>query len=233
MSEIKASEIKAPEIKAPEIKAPEIKAIMFDYGGVYIESPFAVISEIAVEMDVPDALLKEITFGDFYVDGNHPWHRLERGEIGLEETRELILEEGKKHNLVTDMYEMFARFADIDKCMREELASKTLEWKNRGYKLAIITNNLKEFDGWRKSFPYDIEEVYDVISDSSYLEMRKPNKEIYQHTLDQLGVNAEEALFLDDHAPNIESSQAMGIHSFVVEGDIQYAINWVESKLHK
>ncbi len=212
---------------------PEIKAIMFDYGGVYIESPFSVISEIAIEMNVPDALLKQITFGDFYVDGDHPWHRLERGEIGLDETRELILAEGEKHDLVTDMYEMFARFADIDKCMRANLAEKTLEWKARGYKLAIITNNLKEFDGWRTSFPYNIEEVYDVISDSSHLQMRKPGTEIYQHTLDQLGVSAEEALFLDDHAPNVESSQGMGIHSFVVQGDIEHAIDWVESRLHK
>ena len=107
----------------------EIKAIMFDYGGVYIDSPFKVISEIANDMGVPDDLLKQITFGDFYVDGDHPWHRLERGEITLEHTRDLILEEGKKHNLVTDMYEMFARFAEIDKCMREDLATKRLSGK--------------------------------------------------------------------------------------------------------
>lgn len=213
------------------MKNNKIKAIMFDYGGVYIDSPFAVISEIALEMNVSDDLLKKITFGDFYVDGYHPWHRLERGEITIEQTRELILAEGAQHNLVTDMYEMFIRFADIDKCMRATLAEKTLEWKDRGYKLALITNNFKEFDGWRKSFPYNIEEVYDVISDSSHLGIRKPDNRIYQHTLQQLGVKADEAIFLDDHLPNVESSQAMGIHSFVVEGDIQQAIDWVEAKL--
>ena len=72
-----------------------------------------------------------------------------------------------------------------------------------------------------------------MISDSSHLGMRKPDTRIYEYTLEQLGVAAEEALFLDDHSPNVESSQSIGIHSFVVEGDIQHAIEWVESKLHK
>lgn len=210
-----------------------IKAIIFDYGGVYMDSPFVALSEVAVEMGVSGQLLKQITFGDFYVDGNHAWHRLERGEIGLEQTRELILAEGRKHGLEADIYQMFARFASIEKCMRQELVQETLKWKERGYQLAIITNNIREFAGWRTSFPYDIETVFDVISDSSHLGIRKPNPLIYHHTLRELGVSPSEALFLDDHLPNVEAARKVGIDSYLVDSPIIEAIGWIESRLGK
>lgn len=208
-----------------------IKALIFDYGGVYMDSPFSRVSDVAAEMGVTDHLLKQIIFGDFYVDGSHPWHRLERGEIGLEQARELILAEGRQHNLETDMFQIFARFAAIDKCMRPQLVEKTLHWKAQGYLLAIITNNIREFTGWRTSFPYDVDTVFDVISDSSHLGIRKPDPLIYHHTLRELGVSPGEALFLDDHLPNVEAARRLGIESYLVDGPIDAAIDWIESRL--
>ena len=208
-----------------------VKALIFDYGGVYIDSPFSRVSEVAVEMGVPDSLLKEIIFGSFHVDGDHPWHRLERGEIGLMEARDLVLEKGREHGIEADMFQIFARFAAIDKCLRPALLAKTLEWKQRGYKLGIITNNIKEFTGWRTSFPYDLETTYDVVTDSSYLGIRKPNPAIYLHTLELLGVAPHEALFLDDHPPNVEGARNVGINSFLVEDSIEDAIHWIEGQL--
>ena len=109
-----------------------IKAILFDFGGVYFDSPFSIIETVAEELNLSSKLLKSIIFGSYHEDGDHPWHKLERGEIDLEQTRELILEEGKKHGLETDIYIMFARFVEIDRSLRQELADKTIEWKDRG-----------------------------------------------------------------------------------------------------
>ncbi len=209
-----------------------IKAILFDYGGVYADSPFAAIKDVADDMGLDADLLKAITFGDMYIDGDHPWHRLEKGEITLEEAREGILAEGEKHDLKTDIYEMFARFAGVDKTMCEPLIAKTLEWKERGLKLAMVTNNLKEFSHWRDTFPYDVKEVYDVEFDSCLVGIRKPDPRVFEQVIEQLGIKPEEALFLDDHLPNVESAESVGIKSFVVQGDIQDTIDWVESHLN-
>ena len=208
-----------------------IKAILFDYGGVYADSPFAAIKDVADDMGLDADLLKTITFGDMYIDGDHPWHRLEKGEITLEEAREGILAEGAKYDLKTDIYEMFARFAGVDKTMCEPLIAKTLEWKERGFKLAMVTNNLREFSHWRDTFPYDVHEVYDVEFDSCHVGIRKPDPRVFTQVIEQLGIQPEEALFLDDHLPNVESAASVGIASFVVQGDIQDSIDWVESHL--
>lgn len=210
-----------------------IKAILFDYGGVYADSPFAAIDDVASDMGLDADLLKTITFGDFYNDGNHPWHRLEKGEITLEEAREGILAEGEKHDLKTDIYEMFARFAGVDKSMCQPLIAKTLEWKEQGLLLAMVTNNLKEFSHWRDTFPYDVNEVYDVVFDSCLAGIRKPDQQVFKDVISQLGINADEAVFLDDHLPNIEAAQAVGVRSFLVEGDIQQTIDWVDSQIAK
>ena len=209
-----------------------IKAILFDYGGVYAYSPFEAVTDIAEEMNLEADFLKKIVFGDMYVDGEHPWHKLERGEIDLEAAREGIIAEGQKHQLHTDIYEMFARFANVEKSMRMSLANKTLEWKARGLKLAMVTNNLKEFSHWRDTFPYDVNEVYDVEYDSCLTGKRKPNPIVFSEVLQQLGVEGEEALFLDDHIPNVEAAKSLGIRAYLVEGDIQDSIDWVESQLN-
>jgi len=208
-----------------------IKAILLDFGGVYIQSPFAVIGEVAADMQVSEELLLKIIFGDYDIDGGHPWHRLERGEILLDEARLLILQEGEKHQLKTDIYEMLARFAGVDRGIRGPLVEKTLEWKQAGYKLGMITNNIKEFTSWRTAFPFDLTEVFDVVADSSYLGMRKPDPMIYQYVLKQLDIAPEEALFLDDYPSNVHAAQALGIHAFQVGSDIQLAIDWVDEQL--
>jgi epoxide hydrolase-like predicted phosphatase len=206
-----------------------IKAILFDYGGVYADSPFAAIDDLAREMDLDADLLKTITFGDLYQDGDHPWHKLEKGLITLEQAREGILLEGEKHALKTDIYEMFARFAGVDKTMCQPLIEKTLAWKSQGLKLAMVTNNLKEFSHWRDTFPYDVNEVYDVVFDSCLAGIRKPDPSVFKQVLTSLDIKPEEAVFLDDHQPNVDAALSVGILSFLVGDEIADAIQWVDT----
>lgn len=208
-----------------------IKAIFFDFGGVFIDSPFVVISEVAADMGIDDALLQSITFGDYDIDSDHPWHKLERGEIGLEDARQAILLEGEKYGLKTDIYDMFVRFATIDKGIRGPLVEKLNEWKLQGLTLGLITNNLKEFNSWKTAFPFVLDTVFTVLADSSQLGMRKPDPEIYAYALRQAGVEPSEALFVDDHPSNVAAAIALGMQAFVVKGNIQHTINWIDEQL--
>jgi FMN phosphatase YigB (HAD superfamily) len=49
--------------------------------------------------------------------------------------------------------------------------------------------------------------------------------------INSLGIDASEAVFLDDHQPNIEAAESVGIRSFLVKGDIQDSINWVDQAI--
>ena len=58
--------------------------MIFDFGGVFIDSPFTALANAANERGLdPDAMLLAI-FGDYDQDTDHPWHRVERGELSIE-----------------------------------------------------------------------------------------------------------------------------------------------------
>ena len=61
----------------------EIRAVLFDFGGVFTESPFAALDELSKELGVAPRELLDIVFGPYHEDTDHPWHRLERGEVSL------------------------------------------------------------------------------------------------------------------------------------------------------
>lgn len=48
---------------------------------------------------------------------------------------------------------------------------------------------------------------------SNYIGMRKPNPEIYKHVIDNIGIRAEEILFIDDNADNISAAAKIGIQT--------------------
>ena len=69
---------------------------------------------------------------------------------------------------------------------------------------------------WRSLVPVD--ELFDVVIDSSEVGMRKPNPAIYHHALEALGgIPPDEAVFLDDSPGNVEGAERAGLHAILVE----------------
>jgi len=56
---------------------------------------------------------------------------------------------------------------------------------------------------------------FDQVTFSYELGVIKPEAEIYSHAIEGLGVDAAEALFLDDRPENVEGARAAGIHAEV------------------
>ena len=86
------------------------------------------------------------------------------------------------------------------------------ELRARGYKLAICTNNVREWEQrWRSKLPVD--EIFDVVVDSAFVGVRKPDRRIYEITLERLGVEAQSALFIDDFEINCTAASELGMTS--------------------
>jgi putative hydrolase of the HAD superfamily len=82
--------------------------------------------------------------------------------------------------------------------------------RERGYRLAICTNNVREWEQrWRAMLPVD--EIFDVVVDSAFVGARKPEPRIYALTLERLGVPAEAALLIDDIEINCDAARALGM----------------------
>lgn len=194
-----------------------IEAVVFDFGGVFTPSPFSGLHDWHTERGLDPALGLRAVFGPYDQDTDHPWHQLERGEIALEAAAEQIKAVGAEMGLDIELSEMFGALGG-DGGPRQDVIAKGLELRAAGYRTALITNNIKEFsDGWRAMIP--VEELFEVIVDSSAVGIRKPDLRIYRMTLDQLGVAPENAVFLDDAAGNITAAREVGMHAILVEDD--------------
>lgn len=198
--------------------ATDLKAVMFDFGGVFTDSPFHAVSDYGEKIGASSEQVTEIVFGGYAVDSDHPWHRVERGEITLEEARESIMALGRAQGLDVDIWAVFAAMAENGGGLRQELVDYLPRIRGAGYATGIITNNVVEFrDHWRAMLPID--ELFDFVLDSSEIGMRKPNPAIFTRALQVAGLAPEQALFLDDFEGNIVAAEALDIRCIWVDGD--------------
>jgi putative hydrolase of the HAD superfamily len=111
----------------------------------------------------------------------------------------------------------------------EPLIDYMRELRGRGYKLAICTNNVREWEPlWRAKLPVD--EIFDVVVDSAFVGTRKPEPRIYELTLERLGVGAEAALLIDDIEINCTAACELGMGAVWFRSTVQ-AIAEIESAL--
>jgi putative hydrolase of the HAD superfamily len=84
------------------------------------------------------------------------------------------------------------------------------ELRERGYRLAICTNNVREWEArWRAMLP--VEEIFDEVVDSAFVGSRKPEPRIFELTLERLGVSPEAAVLLDDVELNCTAARELGM----------------------
>jgi putative hydrolase of the HAD superfamily len=55
--------------------------------------------------------------------------------------------------------------------------------------------------------------VFSGIVISGEIKLMKPEREIFDYLLVQYGLSAAHTVFVDDHLPNIEAAQALGLHT--------------------
>ena len=82
--------------------------------------------------------------------------------------------------------------------------------RDEGYRMALLTNNVREWElRWRALAPVD--EIFELVIDSAFVGVRKPEPEMYELTLTALGVPAAECLFIDDIEVNCIAAQEAGM----------------------
>ncbi len=77
-------------------------------------------------------------------------------------------------------------------------------------RLAILTNNVREWQPrWMPLLP---DGLFELIVDSGFEGVRKPEPEIYERTLSRLGLAAGDCAFVDDLEVNVTAADALGLH---------------------
>jgi putative hydrolase of the HAD superfamily len=82
--------------------------------------------------------------------------------------------------------------------------------RDRGYRLGMLTNNVREWEPrWRAMLPVD--ELFEVVLDSAFVGVRKPDPAIYRLLCERVGAEPEACLFVDDVERNCAAAAELGM----------------------
>jgi len=91
--------------------------------------------------------------------------------------------------------------------------------KERGYKVYLLSNyGRTSFEAARKHGRLSFLPLVDGAVISYEVQIVKPEPGIYRALLEKYNLNAEECVFLDDRADNIETAKELGFHGILVTG---------------
>jgi putative hydrolase of the HAD superfamily len=204
------------------------RAVLWDFGGVILSSPFEAFNRYEAEIGLPKDFIRSLNArnGD-----TNAWAKMERSEVSLEGFVELFEEEARQQGHKLDGWRILQSLSgDIRPQMVEALRRCS-----RAFRVACITNNMKhgEGPGMARSADKakDVAEImmlFEHVVESSKLGLRKPDPRIYRHTCDLLGVQPEDCVYLDDLGINLKPARALGMRTIKV-GDPDVAIDELQA----
>jgi putative hydrolase of the HAD superfamily len=186
-----------------------VRAVIFDFGGVILTSPFDAFARYEAENGLPAGLLRQLNATN---PDDNAWARLERSEVDLATFAELFEAEARAAGHAVDGRGVLALLGG-------ELRPAMVEALRRCHerlKTAMLTNNFvptpEAGEGLsRTGTMAEVLALFDVIIESSRTGLRKPDPAIYRLVCAELGVEPEEAVFIDDLGVNLKPARALGM----------------------
>jgi putative hydrolase of the HAD superfamily len=190
----------------------EVEAIVSDFGGVLTTPLLRSFERVQDEINVPAESLGKALQSAAAERGDNPLFQLERGEMAEADFLDLLsvhLEPLVGHRPHLHRFrEVYFDALDPN----EQMIDLMRELKAGGLKMALLTNNVKEWEPlWRSMLPVD--EIFEEIVDSAFVGARKPEARIYELTLERIALPAGACLFVDDLLPNCEGAEAAGMRA--------------------
>jgi putative hydrolase of the HAD superfamily len=194
------------------IEQAGLQMLISDFGGVLttplIQSFAAVQDGAGIPPDSLVSALASLTESE----GTNPLFELECGRIPESEfmalmSRQLSEDLGRE----IEFHDLGDRFFEALH-PNEGMIDLIREVRRNGYRTALLTNNVREWEPqWRSMLPVD--ELFETVVDSAFVGCRKPDPRIYELTLDRVGLPPEACIFVDDTEVNCEAAEELGIRS--------------------
>jgi putative hydrolase of the HAD superfamily len=202
--------------------SPNFKAVLWDFGGVILTSPFEAFAGYEAERGLPDGFIRLVNSTN---PDSNSWARLERSELTGDEFDAAFAAESAALG-----HEVPGRdlIAVLFGAVRPEMVAALDAVKAVGLATACLTNNITgEYD---RPDVADVMRRFDVVVESSKVGVRKPEPRFYEIACELLGVVPTDCVFLDDLGINLKPAKAMGMTTIKV-GDPAAAIAELETVL--
>jgi putative hydrolase of the HAD superfamily len=193
-----------------------VEAVLWDFGGVILSSPFDAFAAYERELGLPENFIRQLNARN---PDTNAWARMERSEIDTVMFARLFEAEALALGHRLDGQRVLGLLSGA---IRPEMVEALRRVRTR-YRVACITNNVKVGDGpgmardaERAAEIAGIMNLFEHVVESSKLGLRKPDPRIYRHACDLIGVTPERCIYLDDLGINLKPARAMGMRTIKV-----------------
>ena len=190
------------------------RAVLFDFGGVIVSSPFESFNRYEREHGLPNNFIRSINSLDPHVNA---WAKLERSEITYSAFDELFAIESENHGYRVSGADVLGLLAGE---LRLDMVHALDVLKSSGFIIACLTNNVIST---QSAMPTKREETlkevlarFDAVIESSMIGVRKPEPRFYEIACQSINVKPTECVFLDDLGINLKPAAAMGMTTIKV-----------------
>jgi putative hydrolase of the HAD superfamily len=198
-----------------------IEAVLWDFGGVILSSPFEAFNHFERSRGLPLDTIRRVNATEPHTNA---WARLERTEISPAEFDAAFAADAEALGFDIRGADVLALLAGE---VRPEMVAALDAVRAAGLRTACLTNNVAGGDGKQSAFASveaadraalidSIMARFDVVVESSKVGVRKPEPRFYEIACELLGVTPEVCVFLDDLGINLKPAAAMGMRTIKV-----------------
>ncbi len=187
-----------------------IEAVLFDFGGVILSSPFEAFAEYENEIGLPPDTIRKINTTN---PDTNAWAQFERREVNPEEFGLLFEKEALALGHELDAQRILE---GLHGSLRPSMVEALSRCSSK-FKTAMLTNNITPMQ--EQDLDQDVKnvvEIFDLLVESSIEGCRKPEEKFYEIACERLNVNPENCVFLDDLGINLKPARAMGMTTIKV-----------------
>ena len=212
--------------KIDSMSETSIQAVLWDFGGVILSSPFEAFNRYEQANELPTDFIRSVNTSN---PDDNAWAKLERNDVAPAEFDALFATESEAlgHRVPgRDVLSLLS--GDV----RTEMVAALDRVIEAGYATACLTNNVVSDDTATQKRP-DVAAVmakFDHVVESSKVGIRKPERRFYEIACDLVGTTPDQCVFLDDLGINLKPARAMGMTTIKV-GAADQAIGDLEAIL--
>ena len=205
----------------------EIRAVLWDFGGVILSSPFEAFNRYEAERGLPRDIIRQVNAAN---PDSNAWALLERNDISPTQFDALFAEESERLGHRIPGADVLALLSgDVRPTMVNALDHVIAS----GFRTACLTNNVVSTSPDPTPRQKEVAAImarFDHVVESSKVGCRKPEPRFYEIACELLNVSPTECVFLDDLGINLKPAAAMGMRTIKV-GEPQAALQELSDHL--
>ena len=192
-----------------------IQAVVFDFGGVVIRTPFEMARGLEGRLDLPPGSID--VYGPFDPPADPLWRRFRAGDYPeleywnrqAERHAELIgAGPDPLRSLMDSLFD-----APPSEVLRPETQELRRTLLDRGMRVAALTNDLSRFHDRAWIEQMDVLDKFDPFVDLSNSGVLKPDPRGYRRVIDRIDLPPERLLFIDDQPVNVAGAERLGMEA--------------------